>query len=170
MPLDALNPAHPEFFEADKHGPYFERLRRERSGALHAREPVRTVLVDHEVQPTSCMSTRITRFSRRKLAGRHHARRPTCRRRIAGSDYRPADVHHEDPPKHDLQRGSLHRCSCRVRSAACSNRSFANALARSSTTCRATKTFNWVRHVSVELTGQMLATLFDFPFEKTVAS
>ena len=25
--------------------------------------------------------------------------------------------------------------------------------------------FNWVRHVSVELTGQMLATLFDIPLE-----
>ena len=25
--------------------------------------------------------------------------------------------------------------------------------------------FNWVRHVSVELTGQMLATLFDIPQE-----
>lgn len=27
------------------------------------------------------------------------------------------------------------------------------------------KTFNWVEHVSVELTTMMLATLFDFPFE-----
>lgn len=27
------------------------------------------------------------------------------------------------------------------------------------------ETFNWVEHVSVELTTQMLATLFDFPFE-----
>ncbi len=27
------------------------------------------------------------------------------------------------------------------------------------------KTFNWVEHVSIELTTQMLATLFDFPFE-----
>ena len=27
------------------------------------------------------------------------------------------------------------------------------------------KAFNWVKHVSVELTGQMLATLFDIPQE-----
>jgi cytochrome P450 len=27
------------------------------------------------------------------------------------------------------------------------------------------ETFNWVRHVSVELTARMLATLFDFPYE-----
>ncbi len=27
------------------------------------------------------------------------------------------------------------------------------------------ETFNWVQHVSVELTGRMLATLFDFPYE-----
>jgi cytochrome P450 len=27
-------------------------------------------------------------------------------------------------------------------------------------------TFNWVEHVSIELTGMMLATLFDFPFEE----
>ena len=28
------------------------------------------------------------------------------------------------------------------------------------------ETFNWVDEVSIELTTQMLATLFDFPFEK----
>ena len=28
------------------------------------------------------------------------------------------------------------------------------------------ETFDWVEHVSVELTTQMLATLFDFPFEQ----
>ena len=28
------------------------------------------------------------------------------------------------------------------------------------------ETFNWVEHVSIELTTQMLATLFDFPFEE----
>ena len=28
------------------------------------------------------------------------------------------------------------------------------------------ETFNWVEHVSIELTGRMLATLFDFPYEE----
>jgi cytochrome P450 len=28
------------------------------------------------------------------------------------------------------------------------------------------ETFNWVERVSIELTTQMLATLFDFPFEE----
>ena len=28
------------------------------------------------------------------------------------------------------------------------------------------ETFNWVSEVSIELTGRMLATLFDFPYEE----
>ena len=28
------------------------------------------------------------------------------------------------------------------------------------------ETFDWVEHVSIELTMQMLATLFDYPFER----
>ena len=69
-----------------------------------------------------------------------------------------------DPPKHDDQRkvvqpivapGNLENFEGLIRSRA---RDLLDSLPRG-------ETFNWVDRVSIELTVQMLATLFDFPFE-----
>ena len=70
-----------------------------------------------------------------------------------------------DPPKHDDQR--------KVVQPIVSSANLANAatLIRERT-CRVldglprNEAFNWVDRVSIELTTQMLATLFDFPFEE----
>lgn len=70
-----------------------------------------------------------------------------------------------DPPKHDLQRATVSSAvappnlakmesTIRERSA-----KVLDSLPRG-------ETFNWVDLVSIELTTQMLATLFDFPFEE----
>jgi cytochrome P450 len=70
-----------------------------------------------------------------------------------------------DPPKHDVQRkvvspivapGNLAKLAGTIRQRAAM---ILDALPRN-------ETFDWVRHVSVELTTQMLATLFDYPFEE----
>ncbi len=69
-----------------------------------------------------------------------------------------------DPPKHDLQRATVSpvvaprnlvtlESTIRERAG-----KILDALPRN-------QTFNWVERVSIELTTQMLATLFDFPFE-----
>ncbi len=69
-----------------------------------------------------------------------------------------------DPPKHDAQRKSVSaivapgnlatmESTIRARTAA-----VLDGLPRG-------ETFDWVQRVSIELTTQMLATLFDFPFE-----
>src|SRR3954466_10839969 len=69
-----------------------------------------------------------------------------------------------DPPKHDEQRkvvqpivapGNLAKLEHIIRERVCR---ILAGLPRG-------ETFNWVEHVSIELTVQMLATLFDFPFE-----
>ncbi len=69
-----------------------------------------------------------------------------------------------DPPKHDEQRktvspivapGNLANLEGLIRGRA---RTILDSLPRN-------ETFNWVEKVSIELTTQMLATLFDFPFE-----
>ena len=68
-----------------------------------------------------------------------------------------------DPPKHDVQRATVSpvvaprnlatlESTIRERAGA-----ILDALPRN-------ETFNWVERVSIELTTQMLATLFDFPF------
>ena len=70
-----------------------------------------------------------------------------------------------DPPKHDEQRivvapivapGNLALMSHTIRERVIK---ILDGLPRN-------EPFDWVRHVSIELTTQMLATLFDYPFEK----
>ncbi|MFO1198231.1 MAG: cytochrome P450 [Burkholderiaceae bacterium] len=70
-----------------------------------------------------------------------------------------------DPPRHDAQRkvvtpivapGNLAHLEPLIRSRV---RTILDGLPRG-------ETFNWVERVSIELTTQMLATLFDFPFEE----
>lgn len=70
-----------------------------------------------------------------------------------------------DPPKHDAQRlvvapivapGNLANMAGPIRERAVA---ILDNLPRN-------ETFDWVKHVSIELTTQMLATLFDYPFER----
>ena len=70
-----------------------------------------------------------------------------------------------DPPKHDVQRATvqpvveprnLQALEGTIRERAAG---ILDSLPRG-------ETFNWVDRVSIELTTQMLATLFDFPFEE----
>jgi cytochrome P450 len=70
-----------------------------------------------------------------------------------------------DPPKHDLQRlvvapivapGNLANMAGTIR----------ERVIRILDNLPRNETFDWVEHVSIELTTQMLATLFDYPFER----
>ena len=70
-----------------------------------------------------------------------------------------------DPPKHDVQRmvvapivapGNLANMAGTIRERAAR---ILDGLPRN-------EIFDWVQHVSIELTTQMLATLFDYPFEQ----
>ena len=80
-------------------------------------------------------------------------------------DFRRPSFISMDQPKHDEQRkvvspvvapGNLQRLSDTIRER---TRRVLDELPRG-------ETFDWVDRVSVELTTQMLATLFDFPFEE----
>jgi cytochrome P450 len=81
------------------------------------------------------------------------------------TQYRLAMFIAMDPPKHDVQRnvvapivapGNLANMAGTIRQRAAK---ILDGLPRN-------ETFDWVEHVSVELTTQMLATLFDYPFEQ----
>ncbi len=78
-------------------------------------------------------------------------------------EYRRASFISMDPPKHDEQRKvvspivapmNLNKLSATIRERA---GNILDALPRN-------ETFDWVQHVSIELTIQMLTTLMDFPF------
>jgi len=81
------------------------------------------------------------------------------------TQYRLAMFIAMDPPKHDLQRlvvapivapGNLAAMAGTIRERVIR---ILDGLPRN-------EPFDWVEHVSVELTTQMLATLFDYPFER----
>src|SRR6201995_5756229 len=81
------------------------------------------------------------------------------------TQYRLAMFIAMDPPKHDKQRlvvapivapGNLANMAGLIRERASK---VLDNLPRN-------ETFDWVEHVSIELTTQMLATLFDYPFER----
>ncbi len=163
IPLDQLDPAHPDLFEANAVLPYFERLRKE--------DPVH-YCPDTPSGPYWC----VTKFDDIMHVDTNH--------KIFSSDIRNGGIRlggypidgepdpatylpmfiMEDPPKHDEQRKvvqpkftpeSLTELSGLIRERA---GKILDNLPRN-------EEFNWVRTVSVELTGQMLATLFDIPQE-----
>lgn len=164
IPLEKLDPAHPSLFEANKMMPYFERLRAE--DPVHLTEDsmwgpfwsitsykdVMYVDSHHEEFSSDIINGGI------RLGGRPNRDMDTT------SMFHLPMFIMQDPPKHDEQRmvvtpmftpkhlqelrGLIQERACRI----------LDNLPRN-------QEFNWVREVSVELTGQMLATLFDIPQE-----
>ena len=156
MPLDEIDVSHPSLYQQDVWQPYFRRLRREapvhycKQSALGPywsvtkHSDIMAVEVDHK--PFSSSST---------LGG------------ITMRD-RPGDLELPmfiamDPPKHDAQRKVVSRSSRRTTSPI--SRPDPRAAAPILDGLPIGETFDWVDRVSIELTTQMLATLFDFPFE-----
>jgi len=155
MPLDQIDVADPALFLNDSHWSYFERLRRE--------DPVHYA-VNEEHGPYWS----ITKYKDiMDIDTNHQVFSSEGGITIAdgSAEFRMPMFIAMDPPKHDAQR--------KVVSPIVSPANLAQmeGLIRS----RAAKildelpigeTFDWVDRVSIELTTQMLATLFDFPFEE----
>ncbi len=157
-PLVDLNPGDPDLFLTDSHWPYFERLR--------AEAPVH-YCHDSEFGPYWS----VTRYNDIMAVDSNHqtfssdAALGGITIRDARPDLRRPSFIAMDPPRHDVQRKTVSP----VVSPA--NLMVMEPIIRE----RAAKildelpigeTFDWVDKVSIELTTQMLATLFDFPFEE----
>ncbi|MFT7246965.1 MAG: cytochrome P450 [Candidatus Azotimanducaceae bacterium] len=155
IPLEDLDVGDPMLFKADAIWPYFERLRKEapvhycKNGqfgpywSITKFDDIMEVEKNHEVFSSEVGG--ITIFERM-------------------SDFKTSSFIQMDPPKHDLQRKTV------TGVVAPRNLSTLEPIIRE----RAAKildelpigeAFDWVDRVSIELTTQMLATLFDFPFE-----
>ncbi len=158
MPLEEMNPGDPELFKTNTHWPYFERLRGE--------DPVHWCR-ESEFGPYWS----VTRYNDIMAVDTNHgvfsseAALGGITIRDARPDLRRPSFIAMDPPKHDVQRKTV---SPIVSPA---NLQMMEPIIRE----RAAKildelpigeTFDWVDKVSIELTTQMLATLFDFPFEE----
>jgi cytochrome P450 len=161
LPIEAINPIWPRLFQENKMWGFFKRLRDE--------DPV------HQNElPETGRYWSLTRYQDIKAVDSDHERFSSAHGITLGL---PVGVPLPegalgiqmfiamDPPKHDVQRATvatvvaprnLHAMEPLIRSRV---RAILDGLPVG-------ETFNWVDLVSIELTTQMLATLFDFPFEE----
>ncbi len=158
LPIEDLNPGDPELFRTDSHWPYFERLRKE--------APVHWCR-DSEFGPYWS----ITRYNDIVAVDTNHqifsseAALGGITIRDARPDLRRPSFIAMDPPKHDVQRKTVSPIvsphNLKVMEPIIRERA-----GRILDSLPIGEEFNWVDRVSIELTTQMLATLFDFPFEE----
>jgi cytochrome P450 len=157
MPLAQFHVGNPELFRTDTVWPFFERLRKEEPVHYCTASPVGEYWSVTRYKDVMHVETNPAIFSSDV--------------RLGGIMLRDVDPKYEwpsfiamDEPQHSAQRKSVQplftppnlakmAVLIRERSA-----SVLDNLPRN-------ETFNWVERVSIELTTQMLATLFDFPWE-----
>ncbi|MEE2784877.1 MAG: cytochrome P450 [Pseudomonadota bacterium] len=160
IPLEDMDPSHPALFLNETFWPHFERLRKE--------DPVHY----HEESMFGPYWS-VTKYADIMHVDSNHELFSSLQRKggiaLGGvpdreDEYTLPMFIQEDPPKHDEQRKvvtplftpkALAELEPLIRERA---GKILDNLPRN-------EEFNWVRHVSVELTGQMLATLFDVPQE-----
>jgi cytochrome P450 len=158
MPLDEFHPGDPELFRTNTHWPYFERLR--------AEDPV-------HYTPDSEFGAywSVTRYNDIMAVDTNHqvfssdAALGGITIRDARPDLRRPSFIAMDPPKHDAQRKVVSPIVAPANLAAMEG-IIRERAAKILDNLPIGETFNWVDKVSIELTTQMLATLFDFPFEE----
>jgi len=153
-PLDTLDVSKAERFASNTHWPFFERLRKEAP-------------VHYCAQSLHGAYWSISKFHDIVAVDANHRVFSSQNNIVIGDnppDFAPPMFIAEDPPKHDVQR---HAAAPAVAPARLAD---LEALIRQRVGqildgLPRGETFNWVEHVSIELTTQMLATLFDFPWE-----
>ena len=153
LPLNGIDVSRAELFRTDSHWNYFKRLRRE--------DPVH-----YCGQSLFGPYWSITRFRDIMDIEKNHqdfSSEPGITLADRPADFQTTNFISMDPPKHDVQRKTvqgvvapmnLARLESTIRERACT---ILDSLPVG-------ESFDWVDRVSVELTTQMLATIFDFPF------
>jgi cytochrome P450 len=155
MPLDQIDVADARLFQDDVWPDWFARLRRD--------DPVHFT-ADSQFGPYWSV-TRYKDIMRAETNPAVFSSASGITLLDQETQYRLAMFIAMDPPKHDLQRlvvapivapGNLANLAGTIRQRAIA---ILDNLPRN-------ETFDWVEHVSIELTTQMLTTLFDYPFER----
>ena len=156
-PIERIDVSDPHLYQDDTWRPYFERLRREDPvhwcengiyGAFWSVTRYRDIMAVDTIHKA---------FSSDALMG-------GIVLRDLPMDFRRPSFISMDPPKHDEQRKIVAPIVAPMNLANLSG-TIRERVVRILDGLPRNETFDWVDRVSVELTTQMLATLFDFPFE-----
>ena len=159
-PLEEINMINGRYFEEDVQGDFFKRLRQE--DPVHLNE-----------LPETGRYWSVTKFDDIMYVDTHHEIFSSAHGIGIGpridAEPDPNDMNLSmfiamDPPKHDVQRATVSPVVAPPNLAKLQDTIRSRAAAILDSLPRG-ETINWVDLVSIELTTQMLATLFDFPFE-----
>ena len=165
VPLDKIHPAEPALFKNNVMWSYFERLRKE-DPVHYCKRPFDMGMgefLDEEIGPYWS----ITKYNDIMDVDTNHkvfSSEPAITLFDPREEFTTPMFIAMDPPKHDVQRKAVNPV------VAPSNLKNMEGLIRERTqnvldSLPKNEPFDFVKSVSIELTTQMLATLFDFPFE-----
>ncbi len=177
IPLESINVAQPALFQSDAHWRYFERLRAEDPvhycadsafgpyWSLTRYKEIFEVDTNHELFSSAAGIT---------VGGLGGNPVPKPVTDQPPQEQQPAGQQSQfggfsmfiamDPPKHDLQRATVTGVVAPPNLAAMEG-TIRERACKILDSLPVGETFNWVDRVSIELTTQMLAILFDFPLE-----
>lgn len=152
--LAEIDVSRPNLMQSDTHWAYFERLRQE--------DPV------HYCQSSPFGPFwSITKFNDIMEVEKNHEDFSSAAGIVLADrpeDFETVNFISMDPPKHDLQRKTVQGVVAPMNLAVLED-TIRSRAAKILDSVPVGETFNWVDQVSIELTTQMLATIFDFPFE-----
>jgi len=154
MTLEELDVAHWDLMRFDTVWPYFERLRRESPVYFHENSIVGPFWSVTNYKLIKAVDTDAARFSSE----------PTIGLNVAPEQDDASSFIAMDDPQHATQRKAVAPVAGSRNLAALAPTIRERVIAILDSLPMG-ETFNWVERVSIELTTQMLATLFDFPFE-----
>jgi len=155
MPLEDIDVTDWSLYRTNTHWPYFERLRRDAPVYFHERSrvgPYWSITGFHEMKQIDADNARFSSLDN-----------------ITVRDLPPELVAPSfiamDEPVHKVQRKSVSGVVAPQNLAAMTDL-IRSRICKVLDNLPVDEEFDWVERVSVELTTQMLATLFDFPFEE----
>jgi cytochrome P450 len=176
IPLEEINVAQPTLFQYDAHWDYFKRLREE--APVHycadsAFGPYWSVTRYKEIFEVDT-NHQLFSSARGITVGGLGGAPANAKKTDSEAENKPENKQQDfagfgmfiamDPPKHDLQRATVTGVVAPPNLAKLEG-TIRQRAGKILDSLPIGETFDWVDTVSIELTTQMLATLFDFPFE-----
>lgn len=155
LPLEAIDVAHWDLMRFDTIWPYFERLRREAPVYYHENSIVGPYWSVTSYDLIKAVDIDAGRFSSE----------PTIGLNVTREQDEASSFIAMDDPKHAQQRKAVAPVAG-PRNLAALAPTIRQRVAAILDSLPIGEPFNWVERVSIELTTQMLATLFDFPFDE----